>query len=142
MSPIGTTVFGTDVWGATSAVIQSYSDSSKRIESSVVQFSFDQPLAQFTMAAGALKTNTAINYEAKELVNFGYTTTIVVTAGTFTDTCPVTISVLDQNDLPVFVNSARSVPENSGYLQPVGSPLVATDEDLGQVMFSILCELC
>ena len=90
-------------------------------------FSFFQSTPQFSIIAenGSLATNRSINYEAPELVEFRYKVNVTITAGSYSDMCVINVQVQDVNDAPVFPNSTRSVPENSQFLDTVGSALAA-----------------
>ncbi len=91
--------------------------------------------------SGQLRTNTALNYEAKS----SYTVEITVSDDTDTDTIKVTINVTDvderpANNPPVFTegsSTTRSVDENTGSGVDIGSAVSATDADDDTLTYSL-----
>ena len=79
---------------------------------------------------GQLRTRAALDYEAKT----SYSVTITVSDSQLTDTIDVTINVtdVDENRAPAFAegtSTTRSVAENTGAGQDIGSAVAATDPD-------------
>ena len=78
--------------------------------------------------SGQLQTNAALDYESKS----SYSVTVDVSDGNGgSDSIPVTISVTDVNESPIFANStaARSIAENTGSGEDIGAAITATDVD-------------
>ena len=78
--------------------------------------------------SGQLQTSAALNYESKS----SYSVTVDVSDGNGgSDSIPVTISVTDVNEAPIFANStaARSIAENTGSGEDIGAAITATDVD-------------
>ncbi len=79
---------------------------------------------------GRLKTRAALDYETKT----SYSVTITVSDSKLTDAIDVTINVtdVDENRAPSFTEgnrATRSVAENTGSGQDIGSAIAATDPD-------------
>ena len=79
---------------------------------------------------GQLRTSAALDYEDKT----SYSVKITVTDGTLTDSIDVTINVtdVDENRAPSFTegsSTTRSVAENTGSGQDIGTAVGATDPD-------------
>ena len=80
--------------------------------------------------SGQLQTNAVLDYEAKS----SYSVTITVSDTELTDTIDVTIDVtdVDENRAPSFSEgnrATRSIAENTGSGQDIGSAVSATDPD-------------
>ena len=89
-------------------------------------------------ATGQLKTKDALNYETKNQ----YEVTVSVSDGSLTDSIDMTINVtdIDENRAPVFSDgdsTTRSVAENTGSGQDIGSPVAATDADDDDLTYSL-----
>ncbi len=87
---------------------------------------------------GQLRTNAALDYEAKS----SWTVTITASDGTDKATITVTINVLDEieNRTPVFTDgssTARSVAENTGSGVDIGRAVSATDADGDALTYSL-----
>ena len=85
--------------------------------------------------SGQLKTSAALDYEAKS----SYSVRITVSDSELTDTIDVTINVtdVDENRAPSFTDGStttRSVAENTGSGQDIGSAVAATDPDTGDTL--------
>ena len=85
--------------------------------------------------SGQLKTSAVLDYEAKS----SYSVTITVSDSELTDTIDVTINVtdVDENRAPSFTDGStttRSVAENTGSGQDIGSAVAATDPDTGDTL--------
>ncbi len=81
-------------------------------------------------ASGQLQTKSALDYESKS----EYSVTVSVSDGSLEDTITVTINVTDvaENSAPVFGEgdtATRSVAEDTGTGQDIGSAVEATDAD-------------
>ena len=84
-------------------------------------------------ASGQLKTKSPLDHETKST----YSVTVNASDGTMNDTITVTITVNDVNEDPEFPStetSARSVPENTGTGQNIGTPVYAADPDNGDTL--------
>ena len=87
---------------------------------------------------GQLKTKAALDYEAKS----SYSVTITVSDSELTDTIAVTINVTDadENRAPAFAegtSTTRSVAENTGSGQDIGTMVSATDADNDTLTYSL-----
>ena len=85
---------------------------------------------------GQLRTNAALNYEAKS----SYTVTVTVSDGNLTDTITVTINVTDVNEAPVISDSADttlSIAENTGSGVNIGTAIAVTDADNDTLEYSL-----
>ena len=87
---------------------------------------------------GQLKTKAALDYEAKS----SYSVTITVSDTELTDTIDVTINVtdVDENRAPAFAegtSTTRSVAENTGSGQNIGTMVSATDADNDTLTYSL-----
>ena len=72
---------------------------------------------------------TPLNFEINSVLSF---TIQVEDLGNLMDTAVITVNVTDQNDPPVISPAGPfSIPENSANTTAVGTPIPATDEDLG-----------
>ena len=81
-------------------------------------------------SSGQLQTKSALDYESKS----SYEVTVSVSDGSLEDTITVTINVTDvaENSAPVFGEgdtATRSVAEDTGTGQDIGSAVAATDAD-------------
>ena len=81
-------------------------------------------------SSGQLQTKAALDYESKS----SYEVTVSVSDGSLEDTITVTINVTDvaENSAPVFGEgdtATRSIAENTGTGQDIGSAVEATDAD-------------
>ena len=89
--------------------------------------------------SGQLQTNAALDYETKD----SYTVTVSVSDGEGgSDSISVTINVtdVDENRAPSFTDgtsTARSIAENTGSGQNIGSPVFATDPDNDDLEYSL-----
>ena len=78
-----------------------------------------------------------ITVSDSNLLNFETTPTFTLTvevedSGFLTDSAEIVINLLDENDAPVLMPAGPfSIPENPPDTTPVGTPLVASDEDIG-----------
>ena len=85
---------------------------------------------------GQLRTLAPLDYEQKN----AYSVAVLVSDGNGgTDTIGVAINVtdVDENNAPVFVEGSateRSIPENTPAGRNIGAPVIATDEDEGDVL--------
>ena len=83
-------------------------------------------------SSGQLKTNAALNFEAKN----AYEVTITVSdnqSPALTDTITVNITINDVNDAPEFPateTGARNIDENTAPDTAIGAAVAATDEDM------------
>ena len=89
-------------------------------------------------SSGQLRTRVALDYESKNQ----YSVTVSVSDGSLTDTIAVTINVTDvsENRAPVFTDGAsttRSIAENTGTGQDIGSAVGATDADNNSLTYTI-----
>ncbi|RKU22986.1 hypothetical protein C6499_19315 [Candidatus Poribacteria bacterium] len=78
--------------------------------------------------SGQLKTAVALDYEAKPIHNV----MVTVSDGELSATIPVTITVTDRNDPPMFSDGDQieiPLPENTGDGVKIGMPVTATDQD-------------
>lgn len=93
-----------------------------------------------------VRTTDGLNYEECKRYQLKLRTELQGThyhgeAFDFLADCMVTLDVVDMNDRPVFVGKdfqdgyARSVPEMSEPGTPVGDPVLAEDEDVGQDLY-------
>ena len=83
--------------------------------------------------SGQLQTNAALDYETKTT----YSVTVTATDGdNLSDTTTVAISVTDVNEAPIFASSTaiRSIAENTGSGEDIGSAVTATDPDTGDTL--------
>ncbi len=83
--------------------------------------------------SGQLQTNAALNYESKS----SYSVTVDVSDGNGgNDSIPVTISVTNVNESPIFASSTaiRSIAENTASGEDIGSAVTATDPDTGDTL--------
>lgn len=76
----------------------------------------------------SVKANV-IDYESASLYTFSVT---AQDGGGLSVVSECTISVTDQNEVPVLTNQVRSVPENSVAGTSVGNPLPGSDPDVNQ----------
>jgi Cadherin-like/Cadherin domain len=82
-------------------------------------------------------SNGDITVNDSNLLNFETTPTFTLTveiedSGTLTDTADIIINLLDENDAPVLSPAGPfDLPENSPNDTSVGTPITATDDDLG-----------
>ncbi len=83
--------------------------------------------------SGQLRTNAALNYES----DASYSVRVSVSDGNGeSDSIDVTISVTDVNESPIFASSTaiRSIAENTGSGEDIGSAVGATDPDAGDTL--------
>ena len=82
--------------------------------------------------SGQLRTNAALDHETKS----SYSVTVTADDGNGDSTeIPVTITVTDVNDAPVFTeggSTTRSIAENTTSGTNIGNPIAATDADQRQ----------
>ena len=93
----------------------------------------DAAMFGIVSTSGQLQTKAALNYESKS----SYSVTVSVSDGNGgSDSIPVTISVTDVNEAPSFASSTatRSIAENTGSGQDIGSAVGATDPDAGDTL--------
>ncbi len=121
---IGSAISATDADGNTLTYFLSGTDANA--------FSIDN-------TTGQLRTNAALNYEAK----IAYVVTITVSDGNLTDSINVTINVKDvsdTNNVPVFTegtSTTRSVAENAADGTNIGRPVSATDPDNDDLTYTL-----
>ncbi len=87
-------------------------------------------------STGQLKTNAALDYEAKS----SYTVTVTASDGNLTDTITVTINVTNANDAPIFddgTTTTRVVGEEVDIGTNVGAPILASDQDKDILTYSL-----
>ena len=86
-------------------------------------------------SVGRIQTGQVLDHEATS----SYTITLQATAAGGVDTIPVTISVVDVNEAPVFASAsvARRVTENSPAATAVGSPVAATDPEGDTLAYTV-----
>ena len=89
-------------------------------------------------ASGQLQTKAALDYESKS----EYSVTVSVSDGTLEDTITVTINVTDvaENSAPVFGEgdtATRSVAEDTGTGQDIGSAVSATDAENDTLTYTL-----
>ncbi len=84
---------------------------------------------------GQLKTNTALNYEVKNV----YKVTVTVNDGGDRDTITLTINVTDVNEAPAFADDSKTytVAENTVANTNLGSPITATDPDGDDLTYTV-----
>ena len=83
--------------------------------------------------SGQLRTNAALNYES----DASYSVRVSVSDGNGeSDSIDVRINVTDVNEAPIFANSTatRSIAENTGSGEDIGSAVTATDPDAGDTL--------
>ncbi len=90
----------------------------------------DAAMFRIDSTTGQLRTRAALDYEVKS----SYSVTITVSDSELTDTIDVTINItdVDENRAPSFTDGStttRSVAENTGSGQDIGSAVAATDPD-------------
>ena len=87
--------------------------------------------------SGQLRTKAALNYETKS----EYSVTVSVSDGNGgSDSITVTINVTDVNEAPVFSDGAsttRSIAENTGAGQNIGSAVAAEDPENNSLTYSL-----
>ncbi len=82
--------------------------------------------------SGQLQTSAALDYETKNAYSVTVTAADGTGEGSLSTSIPVTISVTDVNDAPVFTDGAtttRSIAENSVANTNIGTVVAATDQD-------------
>ena len=87
----------------------------------------------FDTGTGQITTDVSLNHETKS----SYSVTITVTDGNLTASIGVTIDIIDVNETPVFSDNkptARSIAENTSSGVSIGSAVVATDVDDGDML--------
>ncbi len=87
---------------------------------------------------GQLQTKATLDYESKSQ----YEVTVSVSDGNLTDTIDITINVTDinENRAPVFsdgTSTTRSIAENTGSGQNIGSAVAATDADENTLTYTL-----
>ena len=82
--------------------------------------------------SGQLQTSAALDYETKKSYSVTVTAADGTGDGSLSTSIPVTISVTDVNDAPVFTDgdsTTRTIAENSVANTNIGTPVAATDQD-------------
>ena len=85
---------------------------------------------------GQLITSAPLDFEEQDT----YSVIVNVTDGIFTQMIPVTISVVDVNDPPQFVegdNTERAIGEHAPADQNIGSPVTASDADYDTLTYAL-----
>ncbi len=75
-------------------------------------------------------TSATLNYEARS--SYSFVVRVTDKGGLYAE-APLSVSVIDENDAPVFVGATLSVWENSTMDGVVGGPLSVFDEDANEV---------
>ena len=86
---------------------------------------------------GQLKTSVPLDHEAKNTYSLRVD---VSDSKGGTDSISVTISITNVNEAPVFSegdSTTRSIPENTGADQPIGTPVAATDVDGNTLTYTL-----
>ena len=82
--------------------------------------------------SGQLQTSAALDYETKNAYSVTVTAADGTGEGSLSTSIPVTISVTDANDAPVFTagdSTTRTIAENSVANTNIGTTVTATDQD-------------
>ena len=96
----------------------------------------DAAMFGIVSTSGQLQTKAALNYESKS----SYSVKVNVSDGNGgSDSIPVTISVTDVNEAPIFANSTatRSIAENTAADTNIGSAVTATDPDNDTLTYTL-----